>query len=102
MYIYIYVYIYIYIYVYIYVYIYICVCVCVCVCRVNPEPPPGMFTGLVVQGATCAGAGLNPLNNDAPTLSAMPDVHLAWVPKGTHAPYGHSRSALIPLYVDGK
>ena len=35
------------------------------------------------------------------TPSAMPDVHLAWVPKGTRAPYDTSRSALIPLYVDG-
>ena len=35
------------------------------------------------------------------TLSAMPDVHLAWVPKGTRQPYDPSRLALIPLYVDG-
>ena len=27
--------------------------------------------------------------------------NLAWVPKGTRQPYDPSRSALIPLYVDG-
>lgn len=59
------------------------------------------ISGLMVQGATCAvGAGLNPLNNDAPTLSSMPDIHLAWVPNGTRPPYESSRSALVPLYVD--
>ena len=28
-------------------------------------------------------------------------MHLAWVPKGTRQPYDPSRSARIPLYVDG-
>jgi len=58
-------------------------------------------TGLLVQGAMCAAsAGLSPLNNDAPTLSPMPDIHLAWMPTGTRPPYDVNRSAAVPLYVD--
>ena len=57
--------------------------------------------GLLLQGADCAPPqGLHPLAPDAPTLSEMPPLHLAWVPSTAPEPYPLDRSALLPLYLD--
>ena len=57
--------------------------------------------GLLLQGALCAPPqGLGPVEPDAPIYSAMPPLHVAWVPSSQPDLYPAERSALLPLYLD--
>ena len=44
--------------------------------------------------------GLGPVEPDAPIYSAMPPLHVAWVPSSQPDLYPAERSALLPLYLD--
>uniref|UniRef100_H2ZEZ6 Cytoplasmic dynein 2 heavy chain 1 n=1 Tax=Ciona savignyi TaxID=51511 RepID=H2ZEZ6_CIOSA len=54
--------------------------------------------GLQLEGCSFDGLRLSENQRDSPTVSAVPTLHAAWVPKDTPGPYSSNETISLPIY----